>query len=51
MKPYERLDAWNACHEVVLAIYRATKAFPKDEQYGLASQLRLSGHFHHRQHR
>jgi four helix bundle protein len=40
MKPYERLDAWQACHEVVLAVYRHTKAFPKDEQYGLTSQLR-----------
>jgi four helix bundle protein len=40
MKPYERLDAWKACHEVVLAVYRATRCFPKDERYGLTSQLR-----------
>ncbi len=40
MKPYERLDAWHACHEVVLAVYRATKSFPKAERYGLTSQLR-----------
>jgi four helix bundle protein len=42
MKPFERLDAWKACHEVVLAVYRATKGFPKDEQYGLTAQLRRS---------
>jgi four helix bundle protein len=42
MKPYERLDAWHACHKVVLAIYRATKSFPKAEQYGLTAQLRRS---------
>jgi four helix bundle protein len=40
MKPFERLDAWQACHEVVLAVYRTTKKFPKDEQYGLTAQLR-----------
>ena len=42
MKPFERLDAWKACHEVVLAVYRATKKFPKDEQYGVTAQLRRS---------
>jgi len=40
MRTYDRLDAWNACHEVVLAVYRVTKAFPPDERYGLTSQLR-----------
>jgi four helix bundle protein len=40
MKPYERLDAWHACHQVVLGVYRATESFPKAEIYGLTSQLR-----------
>ena len=40
MKPYERLDAWHANHDVVLAVYRVTSAFPKAELYGLTSQLR-----------
>ena len=38
--PYERLQAWNASHELVLAIYRVTRSFPSDERYGLTSQLR-----------
>ena len=40
MRPYERLDAWHACHQVVLGVYRATASFPKAELYGLTSQLR-----------
>jgi four helix bundle protein len=40
MMPYERLTAWKAAHELVLAVYRATEAFPKHELYGLTSQLR-----------
>ena len=38
--PYERLQAWAACHELVIAIYRATQSWPKTEQYGLISQVR-----------
>jgi len=32
--------AWQKAHCWVLAIYRFTKAFPRDELYGLTSQLR-----------
>ena len=38
--PHERLAAWAAAHELVLAIYGATRSFPADERYGLTSQLR-----------
>src|SRR2546426_10738204 len=40
MAPYERLRAWRECHELALAVYRATKEFPAEERYGLTSQLR-----------
>ncbi len=40
MVPYERFDAWKKCHELALAIYTITDAFPADERYGLVSQLR-----------
>src|SRR5213594_2979631 len=40
MMPYERLTAWQSAHELALAIYRATDAFPPSERYGLTSQLR-----------
>ena len=38
--PYEKLHAWRECHQMALAVYRATKSFPSDERYGLTSQLR-----------
>ena len=40
MTPFERLDAWQACHELALAVYRATDDFPKSERYGIVSQTR-----------
>jgi four helix bundle protein len=42
MMPYERFDAWQLCHRLVLEIYRFTKAFPEHERYGLTAQARRS---------
>jgi hypothetical protein len=38
--PYERFRAWQACDQLVLAVYRATSGFPRHELYGLTSQAR-----------
>ena len=38
--PYERLEAWKVSHQLALAVYRASKAFPKEETYGLTAQTR-----------
>jgi len=38
--PYERLRAWKACDDLTVAVYQATKKFPRDELYGLTSQAR-----------
>lgn len=40
MSPHKRFLAWQECHKVVLAVYRATESFPKHELYGLTSQAR-----------
>src|SRR5258708_9955097 len=40
MMPFEKLDAWQCCHELFLEIYRITSHFPKHELYGLTSQMR-----------
>jgi four helix bundle protein len=40
MAPYERFEAFQLCHQLALAVYRETAAFPKHEQYGLFAQAR-----------
>ena len=42
MKDFRRLDVWRKAHELALAVYAATRAFPRAEQYGLTSQVRRS---------
>ena len=43
LKGYRDLVAWQKAMEFVTEIYRATRTFPKDELYGLTSQLRRAG--------
>jgi four helix bundle protein len=38
--PYERFEAWQLCHALVLEVYRLTRSFPNDERFGLTSQAR-----------
>jgi len=38
--PYERFRAWQACDQLVVAVYRETAGFPRQELYGLTSQAR-----------
>src|SRR5439155_15351242 len=40
MGPHKRFLAWQDCHKLVIAVYRATEAFPKHELYGLTYQAR-----------
>jgi four helix bundle protein len=40
MKDFRQLKVWEKSHQLALAIYKATKAFPKEELYGLTSQIR-----------
>jgi len=35
-----KLLVWQRAHELVLKIYEITKEFPKEEQFGLTSQVR-----------
>ena len=39
---FKDLVVWQKAHQMVLSIYRTTKNFPKDEMYGLTSQVRRS---------
>lgn len=40
MKDFRQLKVWEKSHQLALAIYKGTKKFPKEELYGLTSQIR-----------
>ena len=40
MRPHENLDVWKRAIDFVLDIYEATSSFPKEERFGLTSQIR-----------
>jgi four helix bundle protein len=40
MEDFKDLRVWVKAHDLTLAIYQKTRAFPKEEMYGLTSQLR-----------
>ncbi len=40
MKDFRELKVWQKAHQLVLAVYRATRTFPAEERYGITSQLR-----------
>lgn len=42
MKDFKELKVWAKAHRLTLEVYRATKCFPREELYGLTSQLRRS---------
>ena len=40
MRNYKDLVVWEKAHKLTLAIYKETNAFPKEERFGLTSQVR-----------
>src|SRR6267142_6354230 len=40
MKDFKELRVWQKSHELALFIYESSKSFPREEMYGLTSQLR-----------
>jgi four helix bundle protein len=40
MRDHRKLHAFELADSLALAVYSATRTFPKDEQFGLTSQLR-----------
>ena len=42
MRDFRDLKVWERSHRLTLAVYGATTAFPREELYGLASQVRKS---------
>jgi four helix bundle protein len=42
MRNYRDLEVWGSAHRLTLRVYQLTRAFPRDEMYGLISQIRRS---------
>ena len=42
MRDFRQLKVWERSHRLTLAVYRATVDFPREELYGLKSQIRRS---------
>ena len=40
MEDFKNLTVWKKAHELTLVLYQSTRTFPKDEIYGLTSQIR-----------
>ena len=40
MRPHEKLEAWSKGVDLVIDLYKATDRFPKEERFGLTSQIR-----------
>ncbi len=39
-KNFQDVETWKKAHQWVLSIYKVTERFPKQEMFGLTSQLR-----------
>ncbi len=44
MRDYKKYKVWELGHEVTLEVYRLTKTFPKDENFGITSQMRRAAY-------
>lgn len=42
MRDFRELKVWERSHRLTLATYKATAMFPREELYGLTSQIRRS---------
>lgn len=42
VKDFRDLKVWQKAHQLTLVVYRITASFPREELYGLTSQLRRS---------
>ena len=40
MRDFKQLQVWEKSHAFTLSVYRGTSRFPKEELYGLTSQMR-----------
>jgi four helix bundle protein len=44
MRDYTKIEAWKLADDLTVAVYERTRSFPKEEVYGLTSQLRRASY-------
>ncbi|MCQ9634747.1 four helix bundle protein [Chryseobacterium sp. WG23] len=42
MRDFKKFEVWQLSHQLTLKVYTSTKNFPKEEVFGLTSQIRRS---------
>ncbi len=40
---FEQLEVWQMAHRLVLDVYKTTEGLPKDQRFGLVSQMQRAG--------
>jgi len=40
MKDFHNIKVWHKAHDLVIKVYKVTRSFPREEVYGLTSQIR-----------
>jgi four helix bundle protein len=40
MRDFRKIQVWEKAHQFALQVYKVTSSFPKEELYGLTSQMR-----------
>ena len=43
MQDFRNLTVWQKSHQLTVTLYEATRAFPKEELFGLTGQIRRAG--------
>jgi len=44
MRDYRKYKVWELGHEITLEVYKLTQDFPKQEMYGITSQMRRASY-------
>src|SRR5262249_61463368 len=44
MRDYTKIEAWRLADDLTVSVYERTRSFPREEVYGLTSQLRRASY-------
>ena len=44
MRDYTKINAWKLADDLIVAVYQFTRSFPREELYGLTSQVRRASY-------